>query len=80
MVVLSFCLDSLMMEIWMMVEEIVFNVVGLGLWDVLYVLENCGFKVLVEGVGKVAWQFIIFGIRICGQQIKFYLWQQDKIK
>ena len=65
--------DTLQIEPRTMAKETVPNVVGLGLRDALYVLENRGLSVAVEGVGKVARQSIIPGTRIRGQQIKLYL-------
>lgn len=65
--------DSLMLEQRSIPEGTVPNVVGLGLRDALYILENRGLTVAQEGVGKVARQSIIPGTRINGQQVKLYL-------
>ena len=49
------------------------NVVGMGLRDALYLLENKGLQVKVVGAGKVVKQSIIPGTRIRGQEIKLFL-------
>jgi len=49
------------------------NVVGMGLRDALYVLENKGLTVEFRGVGKVRNQSIAAGTRIRGQTIKLRL-------
>ncbi|MEM9991017.1 MAG: penicillin-binding protein [Bacteroidota bacterium] len=49
------------------------NVVGMGLRDALYVLENAGLNVKLKGVGKVQRQSIKPGTKITGQQIKLTL-------
>lgn len=49
------------------------NVVGMGLRDALYVLENMGLKVEVAGFGKVTRQSIIPGTFAKGQTIRLYL-------
>ena len=54
-------------------EEEVPNVVGMGLRDALYVLENRGLKVVVSGVGKVSLQSIRSGTPIKGQTIRLTL-------
>ena len=49
------------------------NVVGMGLRDALFILENRGLEVAIGGVGKVVRQSLIPGTKIRGQQIKLYL-------
>lgn len=49
------------------------NVVGMGLRDALFILENQGLKVVISGVGKVRRQSIKPGTRIRGQEIKLTL-------
>lgn len=49
------------------------NVVGMGLRDALYVLENSGLNVGVIGVGKVRRQSIQPGTAARGQYIKIFL-------
>ncbi|MEM6317152.1 MAG: penicillin-binding protein [Bacteroidota bacterium] len=65
--------DSLKIYRRTIAEKKVPNVVGMGLRDALYLLENKGLKVKVEGVGKVQRQSIKVGTRIRGQQIKLFL-------
>lgn len=65
--------DSLIMEMRTLPDEQVPNVVGLGLRDAVFVLENRGLKVEVEGFGKVARQSILPGTRARGQSIRLYL-------
>ncbi len=54
-------------------EKSVPNVVGMGLRDALYVLENKGLRVEIDGVGKVKRQSIKPGTRTRGQTIKLTL-------
>ena len=54
-------------------EDIVPNVVGMGLRDALYILENMGMEVLVNGAGKVTLQSIKSGTKAQGQTIKLTL-------
>ena len=49
------------------------NVVGMGLRDALYVLENAGLSVKLSGVGKVQRQSIKPGTKVTGQRIKLTL-------
>lgn len=49
------------------------NVKGMGARDAIYVLENLGMNVEVDGVGKVVKQTIKPGAKIKGQDIKIYL-------
>lgn len=65
--------DSLVMEMRSLPDNLVPNVVGLGLRDAVYVLENRGLKVEVEGFGKVSRQSILPGTRARGQNIRLYL-------
>lgn len=54
-------------------EEEIPNVVGMGLRDAIYVLENKGLKVSISGFGKVAQQSIRPGTLARGQSIKLKL-------
>lgn len=65
--------DSVILEQRTMPEGRVPNVVGLGLRDALYALENRGLTVEVEGFGKVSRQSLLPGTRINGQAIRLYL-------
>ena len=65
--------DSLLLERRTIPKSVVPNVIGLGLRDALYVLENQGLSVEVEGLGKVARQSIKPGTRVKGQAIRIYL-------
>lgn len=67
--VLSAESDSLMMYRRTLPDDRVPNVVGLGLRDALYVLENRKLKVQFDGVGKVVKQSIIPGTDLRGQTI-----------
>ena len=49
------------------------NVVGMGLRDALYILENRGLKVEVTGYGKVLQQSIKPTTRLRGQTIRLRL-------
>jgi len=51
-------------------EKYVPNVVGMGLKDALYILENQHLNVVVSGVGKVVRQSIKPGTKVRGQTIK----------
>ncbi|HMX41906.1 MAG TPA: PASTA domain-containing protein, partial [Saprospiraceae bacterium] len=48
-------------------DKTVPSVVGMGLKDAIYLLENRGCRVRVEGVGRVARQSIAPGTRANGQ-------------
>lgn len=61
--------DSLTLEQRTLPLDIVPSVVGMGLRDALYVLENRGLEVSVDGFGKVVLQSIKPGTRIQGQKI-----------
>lgn len=65
--------DSLILEQRSMPDGRVPNVVGLGLRDALFILENRGLKVEIEGFGKVGRQSLLAGTRINGQTIRLYL-------
>lgn len=67
--VLSAKSDSLMMYRRTIYDKQVPNVVGLGLRDALFVLENRKLKVEFNGVGKVKKQSIIPGTPLKGQTI-----------
>lgn len=55
------------------IEDMVPNVVGMGLRDALYILENKGLKVVVSGAGRVVNQSILPGTRIRSQTIRLRL-------
>lgn len=66
--------DSLMvLDRSLTAKNVVPNVTGLGLRDALYVLENRGLRVEVDGYGKVARQSLLPGTRAQGQTIKLFL-------
>jgi len=65
--------DSLKISKRTIPKKVVPNVVGMGLRDALYLLENKGLRVKVKGVGKVNKQSIIPGTRVRGQEIKLFL-------
>jgi cell division protein FtsI (penicillin-binding protein 3) len=54
-------------------EKQIPNVVGMGLRDALYLLENCGLKVDPHGIGKVRRQSITAGTPVKGQYVRIYL-------
>ncbi len=54
-------------------RDLVPNVVGMGLRDALYVLENLGLKVTFEGSGKIVQQSLKGGTKIRGQKINLKL-------
>ena len=62
--------DSLMMNQRSIPADRMPSVVGLGLRDALFVLENKGLKVEVDGYGKVARQSLRAGTVIQGQTVK----------
>lgn len=54
--------------------KVVPNVIGMGARDALYLLENCGLKVTIEGTGKVEAQSIYAGEKLVkGATIKLTL-------
>ncbi len=65
--------DSLIFERRTIRDDVIPNVVGMGLRDALYVLENLGLNVKVDGVGKVTMQSIIPGTRVQGQTVALTL-------
>lgn len=54
-------------------KNIVPDVVGMGLRDAMYVLENLGMQVNIDGVGKVRSQSVSPGTKINGQAISLFL-------
>jgi cell division protein FtsI (penicillin-binding protein 3) len=62
--------DSLMMNQRSIPEDRMPSVVGLGLRDALFVLENKGLKVEIDGYGKVVRQSLRAGTIIQGQTVK----------
>ncbi len=65
--------DSLMMYNRTVPEETIPNVVGMGLRDALYLLENKGLKVEISGVGKVVRQSHLPGTSLKGQTLTLTL-------
>jgi cell division protein FtsI (penicillin-binding protein 3) len=65
--------DTLNILTRQMAKKLVPNVVGMGLKDALYVLENLGLQVQVNGVGRVRQQSIIPGTRVQGQTVRLTL-------
>lgn len=65
--------DSLFLQEKTLSEKVVPAVTGMGLKDALYILENRGLRVRIEGFGKVARQSLIPGTPIRGQEITLYL-------
>ena len=65
--------DSLKLLRRSMPEEKVPNVVGMGLRDALYILENLGLNVEINGYGRVKRQSIKPGTRVHGQTIRLRL-------
>ena len=65
--------DSIYLDRRTMPADKVPNVVGMGLRDALYQLENLGVKVQVQGVGKVIRQSLIPGTRPKNQTITLTL-------
>jgi cell division protein FtsI (penicillin-binding protein 3) len=65
--------DSLVMKNRSVSDKSVPSVIGMGLKDAIYLLENRGCKVRVEGVGKVRRQSLAVGTRASGQVCVLYL-------
>ena len=66
--------DAVMSNANISIKTIVPNVKGMGLKDALYILENRGLKVTVQGKGKVIAQNILPGVTIVkGQTINLIL-------
>jgi cell division protein FtsI (penicillin-binding protein 3) len=56
--------DTLKLSKLELIENLVPNVMGMGLKDALFLLENSGLKVKVKGRGKVVSQSLRPGVRI----------------
>jgi cell division protein FtsI (penicillin-binding protein 3) len=65
--------DSLWLDRRVVPDKTVPSVVGMGLKDAIYILENRGCRVRVEGVGKVRRQSIAPGTRANGQRVTLFL-------
>lgn len=65
--------DSLVMKSRAVNDKSIPSVVGMGLKDAIYLLENRGCRVRVEGVGKVRRQSLAVGTRANGQTCVLYL-------
>lgn len=65
--------DSLMMLSRTVSDKAVPSVIGMGLKDAIYLLENRGCRVKVSGVGKVRRQTLAPGTRASGQTCVLYL-------
>jgi cell division protein FtsI (penicillin-binding protein 3) len=65
--------DSLMVQSRLVSDKLVPSVVGMGLKDAVYLLENRGCKVRVRGVGKVVTQSVAPGTRAARQTITLNL-------
>ncbi len=65
--------DSLMMLSRTVSDKSVPSVIGMGLKDAIYLLENRGCRVKVSGVGKVRRQSLAPGTRASGQTCVLYL-------
>ena len=65
--------DTLWLQPRTVPDKTVPSVVGMGLKDAIYILENRGCRVRVEGVGKVRRQSIAPGTRARGQKVTLYL-------
>lgn len=73
MVVMTASTDSLYLENRSLSDTKVPTVVGMGLRDAVFILENRGLKVITEGVGRVKRQSLRPGTTIRGQTIKLTL-------
>ncbi|MFT5167088.1 MAG: cell division protein FtsI (penicillin-binding protein 3) [Saprospiraceae bacterium] len=65
--------DTLALENRFISEDVVPNVVDMGLRDAMYILENRKLKVVVSGSGRVRKQSIIPGTPLVGQTIRLTL-------
>ncbi|MBK8706817.1 MAG: PASTA domain-containing protein [Saprospiraceae bacterium] len=65
--------DSLIIDNRRLPEDKVPSVIGMGLRDALYALENRGLRVRISGVGKVVTQSIMPGTRARGQTVSIRL-------
>ena len=54
-------------------KDVVPSVVGMGLRDAIYILENQGLKVQSNGYGQVVQQSILPNTKARGQTIRLYL-------
>ncbi|HNM26614.1 MAG TPA: PASTA domain-containing protein, partial [Saprospiraceae bacterium] len=65
--------DSLIIRTRLVNDKTVPSVVGMGLKDAIYLLENRGCRVKVQGVGKVARQSLAPGTRANNSTCVLYL-------
>jgi cell division protein FtsI (penicillin-binding protein 3) len=65
--------DSLMQKNRIISDKSVPSVIGMGLKDAIYILENRGCRVRVEGVGKVRRQSLAVGTKANGQTCTLFL-------
>lgn len=65
--------DSLKLLTRTIKENLVPNVVGMGLRDAIYILENLGLQVELKGYGRVKQQSIKPGTKVRGQKIRIRL-------
>ena len=65
--------DSLLLERRSVPGDVVPSVVGMGLRDALFILENRGLRVEVEGSGKVVLQSVKAGTPVRGQTVRLTL-------
>lgn len=65
--------DSLVLEKRTIAENVVPNVIGMGLRDALYLMENRGLNVTATGFGRVNRQSLKPGTRARGQTVQLYL-------
>lgn len=65
--------DSLLLQSRSLAENTMPSVIGMGARDALYVLENRGLKVKVQGVGRVRQQSLLPGTRLRGQTVTLKL-------
>lgn len=72
-VVMIDSIDGLALKTRTVEDELIPSVVGMGLRDALFLLENKGLKVAHKGIGKVSKQSIRPGTRAVGQQIEIVL-------
>lgn len=65
--------DSLMLKNRIISDKAIPSVIGMGLKDAIYILENRGCRVRVEGIGKVRRQSLAVGTKANGQTCTLYL-------
>ena len=65
--------DSLVMKNRIVADKTIPSVIGMGLKDAIYLLENRGCRVRVEGYGKVQRQSLAVGTRASGQTCVLFL-------